>query len=113
MLLSPRELLQTTVALYRKEFWLFLGYAAWLLVPATAFSFATALPSNPVTTTLIIVTVVLQLFVWLWIIVCLMRATVLLSENNVVDQSLLSTQSLSRIQPVLAVVFLPLLILFL
>ncbi|MBI4435743.1 hypothetical protein HY630_03660 [Candidatus Uhrbacteria bacterium] len=112
MLLTPRELLQMTVALYRKEFWLFLGYAAWLLVPAAAFSFAIALPPNPVTTTLIIVTVVLQLFVWLWIIVCLMRATILLSEQKPIDHDLLSTQALQRIQPVLAVVFLQALLVF-
>lgn len=110
MLLSPRELVRATVTLYRKEFWLFTGYAAWLLVPIAAFYFASALPPNPVTTTLLIVTVVLQLFVWLWILVCLMRATALLAVNKPVDHNLLSTQALRRIQPVLTVVFLQALI---
>ena len=110
MLTSPRDLLRATIELYRKEFWLFLGYAAWLLVPAAAFYFAIALPPNPVTTVLIVVTVVLQLFVWLWIFVCLMRATALLLSNKPIDHDVLSTQALRRIQPVLAVVFLQALI---
>jgi len=110
MLLSPRELLQATVALYRKEFWLFLGYAAWLLVPVAAFYFASSLPPNPVTTVLIVVTVVLQLFVWLWILVCLMKTTGLLFEQKPVDPHALSTVSLRRIQPLLGVVFLQALI---
>lgn len=111
MLLTPRELLQATVGLYRKEFWLLLGYASWLLVPVAAFYFATSLPKNPVTAVLIIVTVVLQLFVWLWIIICLMRATAALLSGKAVDQNALSTQALRRIQPVLAVAFLQALIL--
>lgn len=106
MLTSPRDLLRTTFDLYRKEFWLFLGYAAWLLVPAAAFYFATELPPNPVTTALIVVTIVLQLFVWLWIFVCLMRATALLVANKTIDHGVLSTQAIRRIQPVLAVLFL-------
>lgn len=110
MLASPRDLLRATIDLYRKEFWLFLGYAAWLLVPAAAFYFAIALPSNPVTSVLIVVTIVLQLFVWLWILVCLMRATALLTANKPIDHDVLSTQSLRRIQPVLTVVFLQVLI---
>lgn len=110
MLTSARDLLRATIDLYRKEFWLFLGYAAWLLVPAAAFYFAIALPSNSVTSVLVIVTVVLQLFVWLWILICLMRATSLLLANKSVDHDALSTQSLRRIQPVLAVVFLQALI---
>lgn len=103
MLLSPRELLQATIELYRKEFWLFLGYASWLVVPAAVFYFAMALPENPVTTVLIVVTAVLQLFFWLWITVCLMRATAALSMDKVVDPHVLSTQSLRRVQPLLAV----------
>lgn len=106
MLLSPRELLQATIELYRKEFWFFLSYAAWLVVPVAAFYFAMALPGNPVTTVLIIATAVLQLFVWLWITVCLMRATASLSMNQSVDPHTLSTQSLRRVQPLLAVWFL-------
>lgn len=106
MLLSSRELLQATIELYRREFWLFLGYAAWLVVPAAVFYFAMALPQNPVTAVLIVVTVVLQLFVWLWITVCLMRATAALSMNQSVDPHVLSTQSLRRVQPLLAVWFL-------
>lgn len=110
MLSSARDLLSATIELYRKEFWLFLGYAAWLLVPAVAFYFAIALPPNPVTAVLIVVTVVLQIFVWLWILVCLMRATALLLANKPVDHDTLSTQALRRIQPVLAVAFLQALI---
>jgi hypothetical protein len=59
-----------------------------------------------VTTVLIIVTVVLQLFFWLWISVCLMRATAALSNRQSVDPHILSTQSLRHIQPLLAVLFL-------
>lgn len=110
MLSSPRDLLRATIDLYRKEFWLFLGYAAWLLVPAATFYFAIALPPNPVTAVLIVVTIVLQIFVWLWILVCLMRATALLLANKPVDHDVLSTQAMRRIQPVLAVAFLQALI---
>ena len=106
MLTSARDLLRETIELYTKEFWLFLGYAAWLLVPAAAFYFAIALPPNPVTAVLIVLTVILQLFVWLWILVCLMRATAQLTANKPVDHDVLTTQALKRIQPVLAVVFL-------
>lgn len=110
MLSSPRDLLRATLDLYRKEFWLFLGYAAWLLVPAAAFYFSIVLPPNPVTAVLIVVTVVLQIFVWLWILVCLMRATALLTAGKPIDHDVLSTQALRRIQPVLAVAFLQALI---
>lgn len=110
MLTSARDLLRTTIELYQKEFWLFLGYTAWLLVPAAAFYFAINLPHNLVTTVLIVVTVVLQIFVWLWILVCLMRATALLTANKPIDHDVLSTQALRRIQPVLAVAFLQALI---
>lgn len=110
MLTSPRDLLRATIELYRKEFWLFLGYAAWLLVPAAALYFAIALPPNPVTAVLIVVTVVLQIFVWLWILVSLMRATALLTTNKTIDHDILSTQALRRIQYVLAVAFLQALI---
>lgn len=111
-MLTPRELLRRTFELYRKEFWLFLGYAAWVLVPTATFYFAAALPSNPVTTVLVVVTIVLQIFVWLWIIVCLMKATALLSAGKKIDHDVLSTQALRRIQPLLAVGFLQALILF-
>lgn len=106
MLSSPRDLLKTTLDLYRKEFWLFLGYAAWLLVPAATFYFAIALPLNPVTVILIVVTGVLQIFVWLWILICLMRITALLVANTPIDHDVLTTQALHRIKPVLSVVFL-------
>lgn len=106
MLPSPRDLFRTTIELYRKEFWLFLGYAAWLLVPLAAFYFAEELPLNPVTTILIITTIILQLFVWLWLSVCLMKATVQIRAQKPVDQSSLSTLSLRRIQPLLCVLFL-------
>ena len=106
MLTSARDLLRGTIELYQKEFWLFLGYASWVLVPAAAFYFATALPLNPITFVLIVLTIMLQLFVWLWILVCLMRATAQLTANKPVDHDVLTTQSLKRIQPVLTVVFL-------
>lgn len=110
MLSTPRDLLRAAIDLYRKEFWLFLGYTAWLLVPVATFYFAIALPPHPVTSVLIVVTIVLQIFIWLWILVCLMRATALLLANKPIDHAVLSTQALRRIQPVLIVVFLQALI---
>jgi hypothetical protein len=92
--------------MYQRECWLFLGYAAWIIVPMATFYFAIALPRNPFTIALIILTILLQLFIWLWISICLMKATTLLTHNTPIDYHALSTASLRRIQPVLSVMFL-------
>lgn len=92
--------------MYQRECWLFLGYAAWLIVPMATFYLAIALPRNPFTVALIILAILLQLFIWLWISICLMKATVLLTVNSPIDYHTLSKESLRRIQPVLSVMFL-------
>ncbi len=110
MLLSPRELLRDSVRLFRAEFWMYVGYAAWLMVPIAAFYFASALPKGTVTTMLVIGTILAELFVSLWIAICLMRATQTLEAGHKLDVKIISQQSLRRIQPVLIVGFLQALI---
>ncbi len=101
MLRSPWELLRETVRLYHAEFWLYVGYTAWLVVPTAAFYFSSTLPKGVATTILIVITVLAQIFISLWMAICLMRATNTLSSGQKLDPQTLSQESVRRIQPVL------------
>jgi len=102
MTLSPRDLLVSTFSLYRAHFWLLIGYAAWMILPVAAFLILTNLPSHPWTPILVILTFFAQLFVMIWLAVCIMRVTVGVQQNHSVDPNEISAQALRRIQPVLA-----------
>lgn len=112
MLETPRDLLIRTFRLYRAQFWLFIGYAAWLLPPLAAFLILTSLPENPLTNTLAILAIFVQIFVSIWMAICIMKSVVLLEQKQVVDPNRLSVESLRRIHPVLIVAFLQILIIF-
>jgi hypothetical protein len=110
MLKSPRDLLMSTFRLYREQFWVFVGFAAWLIVPLAAFLIASTLPKHPLTTFILLITILAQLFVSLWIVVCIIRAVVGLQGKTPVDPNTISKKALQRIQPLLAVSLLQVLI---
>lgn len=110
MLLNPQELLRDTMRLYRKEFWMYVGYATWLVVPTAVFYFAVILPSSAIKTPLIILTVLAQLFISLWMAVAIMRATRALHTGEALEPQTISRQALRRIQPVLSTALLQALI---
>ncbi|KKW31265.1 MAG: hypothetical protein UY76_C0062G0006 [Candidatus Uhrbacteria bacterium GW2011_GWA2_52_8d] len=105
MLINPRELLRNTVCLYRAEFWMYVGYTAWLVVPTAAFYFASALPRGLATTVLIVLSILAQVFISLWMVVCIMRSTHMLASGQKIDLQKISQEAVRRIQPVLVVAF--------
>ncbi|TAL49967.1 hypothetical protein EPN81_04150 [Patescibacteria group bacterium] len=106
MLLSPRELLRDTFLLYRTEFWMYVGYTAWLVVPMAAFYFASALPKGLASMMLVFASVLAQVFIAIWMAVCIMRSTSALASGRTLDPQTISQESVRRIQPVLSVAFL-------
>lgn len=108
---SPRDLLVSTFSVYRAHFWLLIGYASWMLLPEAVFLVgATFLPKSFATGVLIGLTILIQLFVGLWLVICIMSITRHAFHNHPIDPNEISVHALRRIQSVLGVVFLQTLI---
>ena len=102
MLQSPLELLAKSWRLYRTHFWTYIGYSAWLLVPLVAFLVLTIFPAHWLTSVLAVIIGIVEVFLALWMAVCLIRLTSELSQNKTPDHSRLSHESVMRIPSVLA-----------
>ena len=110
MLLTASELLKESLGLYRKQFWLFVGYAAWLLVPFAAFVILMSTPEHPVILGLAILAALGQLFVGLWITITIILLTKQLAEETPLDTAQTSRNALMGIQNLLATIFLQILV---
>ncbi|MBI4592142.1 hypothetical protein HY733_01725 [Candidatus Uhrbacteria bacterium] len=112
MLPTPRDLLRASFLLYRKHLWLFVGYAAWLVIPTVPLLLTPLIEDNLFTPFLVGVFFLAQIFIFLWLTVCIMRTTVALNEHKPVEASVISSEALRRIQPVLIVAFFQVVIFF-
>lgn len=115
MLKTPRELLKETFDLYKKNFWVFIGYAAWLLLPQAGYFLIVLMNissslDRPIITVLMILVTLLHLFVSLWAGICIMHVVKTIKEQKPLDPNEISAIALKRIQPVLATAFLQVLI---
>lgn len=107
MLATPRDLILATIRLYRANFWLMIGYAAWILLPLAIVLIVPQLAlKSEMTMIIMIPTTLVELFVLLWVAICLMRAVTHLSKNEAVDPAQVSREALKRIQPVLVIAIL-------
>lgn len=110
MLLTPFELLAKSWRLYRTNFWTYIGYAAWLLLPLAAILVLATFQKHVLVDTLTIVVSIAQVFIALWIVIFLIRFTYGLAENKTLDLQKLSSESAMRIPSLLATAFLQLLV---
>ena len=110
MLMTASELLKASLEIYRKQFWLFVGYAAWLLVPFAAFVILLSAPDHPAILGVAILTGLAQLFVGLWVTITIILLAKQLSDAQPLDPAQTSKKAVMGIQNLLATIFLQVLI---
>ncbi|NQV90291.1 hypothetical protein HQ487_02685 [Candidatus Uhrbacteria bacterium] len=112
MIESPRDLLTRTFTLYRANFWLFIGYAAWLLLPLASTLILTSLPEHFIIEILVVVSILAQMFISIWMGISIMQSIVQLEKSEPTDPNEISKKALLRIRPVLIAALLQGLIIF-
>ncbi|MDG1949689.1 MAG: hypothetical protein P8J32_02600 [bacterium] len=107
MMRPVKELLSSTVELYRAHLWLFIGYAAWMLVPTAAFIIVhmTIGADNP--WYLLMLPIGLAgIFLYFWVVSTLTKTAHQLNQGKLIDSKKLSTSAMRTIAPLLATTFL-------
>ncbi len=84
-MLPPLDLLTRTYHLYKKHLWLYLGYAAWLLVPFAAFVVLRLSPDHLATTAAEVVASILEIFLAIWITVIYIKITTAIARRKPLD----------------------------
>lgn len=110
MILSASDLFAKSWGLYRQNFWLFIGYAAWLILPLAAFMVLSTFPKSWLIYVIIVLASLGELFIGIWILATVIITTVQLSENKTVDSTQTSKKAMLRIQNLLATSLLQVLI---
>ncbi len=99
-MLSTIELLQLTAAVYKRNFGLYFGYAAWILIPEAVLIFLSgALPDDFLIGQAAISILVMVLAIWIGIVMTKITAGILLRKK--LDLEIISRTSL----PIIASVF--------
>lgn len=96
------ELLQLTLTIFRRNAGLYIGYSAWLLIPAAAIYATTALlPDQSFWITIIGQIALIILGIWIWIMLTLITAKIIGREK--INTEHLSREARLRIWPVAVV----------
>ncbi|NQV88878.1 MAG: hypothetical protein HQ488_00955 [Parcubacteria group bacterium] len=110
MILSASDLFSKSWGLYRQNFWLFTGYAAWLILPLAAFLVLSTAPKHWIISVTIVIASLGELFVAIWILAAVILTTAQLLENKIVDSAQTSKNAMQSIRNLLATSFLQFLI---
>jgi hypothetical protein len=102
MLTSPFLLLSNSLRVYKENFWTYLGYSAWLLLPMAAFLALDAVRYFWLEQILAIVITIIQILISLWVVVCLLKLTYGILTEKTVSSQTLSRDSVSRVPFLLA-----------
>ncbi len=98
-MLTVIELLQLTFAVYRRNFGLYFGYAAWMIIPgAILWILDAAIPSAHTGFDIVGQVALLVLGVWIWIILTNITANIILKEK--INTETLAGQAWKMILPV-------------
>jgi hypothetical protein len=107
MMRSAKELLSSTVELYRAHFWLFIGYAAWTLVPTAAFLVVHMVFDVESPWYLLILPIMIAgIFIYFWVISVLSKATHALSQQKLIDPQKISASAMRVVAPLFMTAFL-------
>lgn len=104
------ELLVETVALFRTNLWLYLGYAAWLLVPFAAFLLLSLAPEHWLLDVADVLVSVAELFLALWISLIFIKLTAALVLKHPVDPQVIQKEALALIPAAVRILALQLII---
>jgi len=110
MILSATDLFRDSWKLYKKNFWLFTGYAAWLLLPLAVFLILSNAPKHWAIAIIIILASLGELFIGIWILATVILTTIQLSENKQVDDVKTSKKALASMKNLLSTSVLQLLV---
>ncbi len=110
MILSASDLFRKSWGLYRQNFWLFTGYAAWLILPLAAFLILSTAPKHWLITVIVLLASLGELFIAIWIVATVILTTAQLVENKPVDAEQTSRKAMLSIKNLLATSFLQFLI---
>ena len=100
---SVLTLLKASLDFYRAQFQTLSGYLAWLLLPFAGAILATFIPNESIADSVILLFVVIQIVLWIWISIFLIRLINSLLHKQAPDHSLLQSESWGLILPVLIV----------
>lgn len=101
-MMSVIELLRLTIAIYRKNFGLYFGYAAWLLIPTAVVAFlTTTLERDQELIALVGQIVLVILSIWVWIILTLVTAKII--HRDKLNMAELSQSAWQLMLPVILV----------
>jgi hypothetical protein len=107
MMRSAKELLSSTVELYRAHFWLFIGYAAWTLVPTAAFLIVDMVFNIESSWYLLMLPIMIaSIFIYFWVVSVLSKAAHLLSQQKLIDTQNISTSAMRVVAPLFMTAFL-------
>lgn len=107
MMRTSRQLLSQTIELYRAHFWLYVGYAAWLLVPTAAFLFLYSILDLESSWVLLFIPLGLTAaFLYFWILAVMTKLTDAFSDQKLIEPQRVSEAALRKITPLLIVTFL-------
>lgn len=101
-MLSIIELVQLTIAMYRRNFGLFLGYSGWVLIPSVILVITPAIsPASYTAISLTALILTMVLTIWIWIIISKITAQIIHKEK--INTETLAMECWQRILPVIGV----------
>jgi hypothetical protein len=109
-MLPALDLLSRTYSLYKKHLWLYLGYAAWLLVPFAAFVILTFLPDHPAVLVAGILVSILELFLAIWLSLIFIRITAAIATRKPIDLQKTQKETLKLITSSVRIMLLQLIV---
>ena len=107
---SPLDLLLLSLQLYRSNFWLMVGYSAWLLLPFTGYfllSFFSA--DNPLTITFDLLFTIAEFIITFWTGIILVLIVNAIVEKHPFDETGVKKYSATLLQPAARILVLHLL----
>jgi len=99
------ELLANAYQLFRKNIWLYTGYAAWLLAPFAAFVLLSFAPEHWVVTAGIILASIFEMFLAIWISLIFMRLTDTIVKKKPIETQKIQKETLGLIRSSVRVMF--------